>query len=338
VRLALPVALAALALAPAAVGGGFAVGIVNPTPVPPAESAELGTTLQRYDLEWRGEPAFDGSLVVSPATEPVVALWPEDEVYAAATAPAFCAWAASVLDRFPRIRRVIVGNEPPPGNPVGYAAVAAACAPLLHARGAFVLGPGMVPAGSYVQQRFLDAVRAGGARLDAWDVHPYWFSGLAWDRDVVARVRATLGPRVQTWITEDGVQSIYPGWNQWYSVGEAEQARVVASDVMSARCAGVAAWFNFLLVDQDFAGGWQSGLVRSPLVGGGRKPAWDALAAAARSSWCPSAAKPPASPPPLRRAFRSRWRVAWRCPEPAPGAKRRPPDRRICLPERVRNR
>jgi len=284
--------LAALVLAVPAHAATFRVGLVNPTPVPAGAATQLGATVQRYDLRWGGERAFHGSLVLGTTTRPVLSLYPASGVYSAAVAPAFCAWVGSVLDRYP-VARVIVGNEPPPGNPVGYAAVLAACAPIVHAHGAMVIGPGMVPAGGYVVQTFLDAIAASGARLDAFDVHPYWYSGLVYDRDVVARVHATLGARVRVWASEDGVQSIVPGWDTWYSVDEATQARAVAADMIDARCAGMSVWLNFLYVDQDTPAGWQSGLVRPD---GTHKPAFDAFAAASRSTWCP--ATMPTTPPP----------------------------------------
>jgi hypothetical protein len=192
------------------------------------------------------------------------------------------------------VGRVIIGNEPPVENPVGYAAVLAACAPVVHAHGAMVIGPGMVPAGGWVIQRFLDAIAATGARLDAFDVHPYWYSSLAYDREVVARVHDTLGPNVRVWASEDGIQSIVPGWSEWFSVGESDQASRVASNMIAARCAGMSVWLNFLYTDQSTPAGWQSGLVRT---NGTRKPAFAAFAAASRSTWCPSDPPTPTPPP-----------------------------------------
>ena len=272
--------------------GTFRMGYVSPEAVPAPVVRELGATLRRYDLRWTpGAPV--PALTLSSATTPVLALYPEPGTdYTAAMAPAFCAWVGAVLDRTP-VRYVIVGNEPAPGNPLGYANVLAQCSPIVRAHGALVIGPGMVPAGWYTVQRFLNAIAAKGRLLDAFDIHPYWYSGPSYDRDIVARVHATLGRDVQVWVTEDGVQSTVPGWNAWYSVSEDAQARIVAASAIAARCAGVSVWLNFLYRDEGHSLGWQSGLVRPD---GTRKPAFYAYASASRSTWCPDSV--PTTPPP----------------------------------------
>jgi len=253
----------------------FRVGIVNPTPVPAAISAELGSSVQRYDLTWPGPTEF----VTAPDTTAVLALRTESGHYYAKDAPAFCAWVNQVLAH--PVPYVIIGNEPRRADTAGYLATLRACAPLVRAHGAKVVGPGLHPAGpvTYLWP-IIDAI-ATGCRgcLDVVDFHPYWYSSLGYDAAIVAHVRQVFG-NLPVWITEDGERSSV--------AGDAYQAQQVGLDIAAARCAGVAVWMNFMLND---AGSWSSGLLTDKGI---RKPAFDAFARAARSAPpCPKQMPPP---------------------------------------------
>jgi hypothetical protein len=338
--------LAAAALAGNAQAGDFQLGIVNPTRVAPADSAALGSTMQRYQLVWNGQPSFDGSLILAPGTRPVLTValyrsWAGALPTTQAGRNLFAGWLRSVLERFPQIKDVVVGNEIAGASWPYYPALLQTVAPLIRAFGARVIGPGAYPFLRIdSQQRLLDAIAAAGPHLlDTWDMHGYR-GNVA---EVVQQVRRTLRWRIPVWVSEDGVQSRPPvqfanlyfgtadsGWNG----SEDEQAARLALRMRIAYCAGASAWFNFLLRDEPNLIHWQSGLERPD---GSHKPAFAAFAATSRaiaegrvncalSPSAPSASRtsPPSRPSP-RRAGRSQ-----RAESTAPRrARRRAPRRQV---------
>jgi hypothetical protein len=310
--LMVPSLLAAAALAGNAQAGGFQLGIVNPTPVAPAESTALGSTMQRYQLVWSSQRSFDGSLILAPDTRPVltVALYrPSGGALPATQAgrDLFAGWLRSVLQRFPQIKDVIVGNEIAGASWPYYPALLQTVAPLIRAFGARVIGPGAYPFRQIdSQQPLLDAIAAAGPHLlDTWAMHGY----RAHVAEVVQQVRGTLGWPIPVWVSEDGVQSRPPlqfanlyfgtadsGWHG----SEDEQAARLALQMRIAYCAGAGAWFNFLLRDEPNLVHWQSGLERPD---GSHKPAFAAFAATSRAIAegrvnCPSSLSPPGASPP----------------------------------------
>jgi hypothetical protein len=317
--------LAAAALAGNVQAGGFQVGIVNPTPVSPADSAALGSTMQRYQLVWNGQPSFNDSLNLAPGTRPVLTValyrsWAGALPTTQAGRNLFAGWLRSVLERFPQIKDVIVGNEISGAYWSYYPALLQTAAPLIRSFGARVIGPGAYPFLRIdSQQPMLDAIAAAGPHLlDAWAMHGYR-GNVA---EVVQQVRRTLGWPIPVWVSEDGVQSRPPlqfanlyfgtadsGWHG----SEEEQAAALASRMRIAYCAGAGAWLNFLLRDESDLRHWQSGLERPD---GSRKPAFAAFAATSRAIaegkvYCPSSPSPestslPASSAPRRRARSSR--------------------------------
>jgi hypothetical protein len=303
--------LAAAALAGNAQGAGFQVGIVNPTPVAPADSAALGSTMQRYQLVWNGQPSFDDSLILAPGTRPVLTValyrsWAGGLPTTQAGRNLFAGWLRSALQRFPQIKDVSVGNEIAGAYWPYYPALLQTVAPLIHAFGARVIGPGAYPFLRIdSQQPLLDAIAAAGPHLlDTWDMHGYR-GNVA---EVVQQVRRTLGWPIPVWVSEDGVQSRPPlqfaklyfgtadsGWHG----SEDEQAAALASRMRTAYCAGASAWLNFLLRDEPDLRHWQSGLERPD---GSRKPAFAAFAATSRAIAegrvnCVSSSSPPSASP-----------------------------------------
>jgi hypothetical protein len=193
-----------------------------------------------------------------------------------------------VLERFPQIKDVIVGNEIGGASWPYYPALLQTVSPLIRAFGARVIGPGAYPFLRIdSQQPLLDTVAAAGPHLlDTWDMHGYR-GNVA---EVVQQVRRTLGWPIPVWVTEDGVQSRPPlqfaklyfgtadsGWHG----SEDEQAAALASRMRIAYRAGASAWFNFLLRDEPDLRRWQSGLERPD---GSRKPAFTAFAATSRAT------------------------------------------------------
>lgn len=313
--------LAAAALAGNAQAGGFQLGIVNPTPVAPAESTALGSTMQRYQLVWNSQASFDDSLILAPDTRPVltVALYrPSGGALPTTQAgrDLFAGWLRSMLERFPRIKDVIVGNEIAGAFWPYYPALLQTVAPLIRAFGARVIGPGAYPQRRIdSQQPLIDAIAAAGPHLlDTWAMNGY----RGHVPEVVQQVRRTLGWPIPVWVSEDGVQSRPPpqfanlyfgsadsGWHG----SEDEQAAGLALRIRIAYCAGASAWFNFLLRDEPNLVRWQSGLERPD---GSHKPAFAAFAATGRaiaegrvncaSSPSPPSASQPASSAPRRHA------------------------------------
>jgi hypothetical protein len=320
-------------------------GIVNPTPVPVSDAVTLGSSLQRYDLKWQGEASFTGQLVLAPNTQPVVVVAglaryvPRDQ----AQRDRYCGFIRSILVRYPRVRDVIIWNEPKRGSPSSwwpadldfsyYGLMLRSCAPVIHAFGARMIGPGMHPASPVTSQLPLVwAVAAAGPHLlDVWDIHGYWTNV----RAATKMVRETLGWRIPIWVTEDGAQSrpdpnfasLYYGTpdTMWDGgLDESTHASAVATAMKKAYCAGASVWLNFLLTDERNLARWQTGLQRPD---GSRKPAYAAYAATAHAikAGRVSCTTPPPPPPPP--------------PPPAPPPKVRPPSPANCIvPKLVRLR
>jgi hypothetical protein len=303
--------MAAAVLTGNAQAGGFQVGIVNPTPIAPEDSAALGSTMQRYGLVWNGQASFDDSLILAPGTRPVLTValyrsWAGGLPTTQAGRNLFAGWLQSVLQRFPQIKDVIVGNEISGAYWPYYPALLQTVAPLIRAFGARVIGPGAYPQRRIeAQQPLIDAIAAAGPHLlDIWDMHGY----RGHVAEVVQQVRRTLGWRIPVWVSEDGAQSRPPpqfadlyfgtadsGW----SGSEDEQAAQLALRMQIAFCAGASAWFNFLLRDEPNLVHWQSGVERPD---GSHKPAFAAFAATSRAIAegrvnCPSSPPPPSASP-----------------------------------------
>ena len=276
-----------------ATAGTFRTGIVDPRPIPDATSSALNSTLQRYDLVWKpGVSSFTGTLQLSGGTQPVVAVYgpeyngiPRDEL----GRQQFTSWVWSILARYPRVRDVIVGNEPPERWWPYYPQLLRAVAPVIHSFGARVIGPGAkstTPVSN--QQPLVDSiVIAGPHLLDVWDQHGYWQNFPA----TIAQVQRSFGWKIPFWVSEDGIDtepdppfaSLYrgvtpPDWHFWTT--EAGQAQIVSKFMQRAYCAGAAAWMNYLLWDEVDLSRWQSGLEHPD---GSRKPAFAAYAATSRA-------------------------------------------------------
>jgi len=291
-RMLLASAIALLACT-GATAGTFRTGIVDPRPIPGATSAALNSSLQRYDLVWKpGLSSFTGTLQLSPGARPVVAVYgpeyngiPRDEL----GRQQFTAWVRSILVRYPQVRDVIVGNEPPERWWPYYPQLLRAVAPVIHSFGVRVIGPGAksTPPVSNQQPLVDSIVIAGPHLLDVWDQHGYWQNFPA----TIAQVQASFGWKIPVWITEDGIDTepdppfayLYrgvapPDWHFWTT--EAGQAQLVSKFMQRAYCAGAAVWMNYLLWDEVDLSRWQSGLEHPD---GSRKPAFAAYATTSRA-------------------------------------------------------
>jgi hypothetical protein len=284
------IATAAVALVASAssAAGTFRVGIVDPRPVPSATTAALGSSLQRYDLVWKpGDTTFSGTLRLAQGTQPVLAVYgpeyngiPRDQL----GRQQFTAWVRSILVRYPQVRDVIVGNEPPARWWPYYPQLLRTVAPVIHSLGRRVIGPGgrsTTPVSN--QQPLVDAIAIAGPHLlDVWDQHGYWQNFPA----TIAQVQTTLGWPIPVWITEDGIDTepdppfayLYrgttpPDWHFWTT--EAGQAQLVSKFMRRAYCAGAEVWLNYLLWDEVDLSRWQSGLEHP---NGTRKAAFAAYA------------------------------------------------------------
>lgn len=289
----LTASVAAVLVCASPAAASFRVGIVDPRPVPSAVSAVLGSSVQRYDLVWHpGVSAFTGTLRLAPDTQPVVAVYgpefngiPRDE----AGRQQFVSWVRSILARYPRVRDVIVGNEPPERWWPYYPQLLRMVSPVIRSFGAHVIGPGAkstTPVSN--QQPLVDAISIAGPHLlDVWDQHGYWQNFPA----TIAQVQASFGWKIPVWITEDGIDtepdppfaSLYrgvtpPEWHFWTT--ETGQAQLVSKFMRRAYCAGAAVWMNYLLWDEVDLARWQSGLEHPD---GSRKPAFAAYAATSRA-------------------------------------------------------
>ena len=318
---ALMVSVVALLACTSAAAGTFRTGMVDPRPVPSATSAALGSSIQRYDLVWkRGVSAFTGTLALARDTQPVVAVYgpgyngiPLDQL----GREQFVAWVRSILVRYPQVRDVIVGNEPPSKWWPYYPQLLRMVAPVIHSFGARVIGPGAHTSNPVSkQQALVDMITLAGPHLlDVWDQHGYWQNFPA----LIAQVRAGFGWPIPVWVTEDGIDTkpdppfayLYrgatpPTWRFWTT--EAGQAQIVTEFMRRAYCGGAAVWMNFLLRDEVDLARWQSGLEHPD---GSRKPAFAAYAATSRaiargevSCDAPPATPRPHTAPPLWGASR----------------------------------
>ena len=286
-------AVALFACTSSAAAGTFRTGIVDPRPVPRATSAALGSSLQRYDLVWKpGVSVFRGTLHLASDTQPVLAVYgpefngiPRDQL----GREQFASWLRSILARYPQVRDVIVGNEPPARWWPYYPQLLRMVSPIIHSYRARVIGPGAkstTPVSN--QQPLVDAIAIAGPHLlDVWDQHGYWQNFPA----TLTQLQATFGWPIPLWVTEDGIDTepdppfayLYrgrtpPEWRFWTT--EAGQAQLVSKFMRRAYCAGAAVWMNYLLWDEVDLARWQSGLEHPD---GSRKPAFAAYAATSRA-------------------------------------------------------
>lgn len=207
----------------------------------------------------------------------------------------FCSYAHAALALVPHARALVVWNEANAplywrGTPVQYEALLARCYDVLHRRGLTVLDS---TASTHNPVRFLSAVarayRASGRTrplVDAFGHNPYPLTsgeapttihmGDVLGEGDYARLVKTLklfarSPRI--WYLEDGFQTD--------AITPARQAHDVAKAIRVAACQNdVRAFFNFELVDETRAIGWQSGLL---WPNGAPKPAAAAFARAPRT-------------------------------------------------------
>jgi len=206
----------------------------------------------------------------------------------------FCGYARAVLDLVPDARAIVVWNEANSrtywrGTPAQYESLLARCYDVLHSRRVQVLDS---TASAHAPVAFIDALarayRASGRTaplVDAFGHNPYPLTateapsvshrgdvlGEADYPRLVAALRG-FGRTPSIWYLEDGFQTD--------AVTPARQAHDVAAAIGMAACQPlVRAFFNFELVDERRAAGWQSGLIAR---GGGEKPAAEAFAHAPR--------------------------------------------------------
>jgi len=286
-------ALILLLSAPAARAGGFQVGIADPNAIPAADARALGIGVSRQTVYWQGESHYAGSLAFTPGVAPfVLVLGGRTQVPRSEAERAnLCHFVDSMLSRYPQIRFLGLWGEMRPGHTTWmwdaaypaalYGAMIRACAPIVHAHGAYLVALSAHPMTSEVQP-LLDALRGSG--VDVVSADPYWEYSL--DAEFVRRVHSTLG-RIPVWAAEDGIEtspepafaSLYHGAQPWaYWVSEASQPAYLAAHMQAAYCAGFSVWLNFLLRDEADLERWQSGLERPD---GSHKPAYAAFAASA---------------------------------------------------------
>jgi len=235
---------------------------------------DLGVDLQRQDVIWNGESQarklkFDTA---------VVSVWGQMLPETSAGQNAYCSFASSLLTLNPGIEYLIVWNEPKRYEL--YGRLLNACSPIIRSLGVKVVGPAMHPGDIDDLRAALVSIPAGS--LDVFDLHPYLHESEL--GELVREIHRRLGA-IPVWVTEDGMDTkpgpqfaaLYTGepWSQswdWWS--EDDQAAAVSRYMQLAYCAGVSAWFNFLLRDEVDLGRWQSGLERPD---GSHKPAFRAF-------------------------------------------------------------
>ena len=364
--LVLLVLLLAAALPQAGAGGGNAPFLAGFADVAPEFTlgagtaiAQLGAGAVRFTLQWSPgtttftgaqKTALDAGIANVGSLRVVLAVYGATASAAPVTQAArteYCSFVADVLRQEPRVRDVVIWNEPnkaqfwspQAGAPAAYAALLASCYDALHAyAGVDVLGLALSHSGnddssSTSPGAFIrgvgDAYRASGRTtriLDTVAFHPYPSTNAErpWKRHVASKTIAqgdwnklmynlwlafagTSQPipgsgGVAIWYTEDGFQStVPPAQAGQYSGAEnvptlpedaggdtvaspsedspaPDQATQIRDALALARCQPyVAAFFNFLAVDEQPLAGWQSG----PLYPDGtHKASYPAFAAA----------------------------------------------------------
>jgi len=267
-------------LAFASPAGAMRVGIVDQAPLSRDDALALGVQLQRKDVLWNGETQA-WSLALGAAT-PVVSVWGRLLPETQPERSAYCDFVHSLLELNPQVKYLIVWNEPKRYDL--YGRLLSDCSPIIRSLGVQVVGPAMHPGGSAELAQLLDAIPRGA--LDVFDLHPYLHE---YELDgLVDQIHHALGA-IPVWVTEDGMDTkpgpnfsaLYtgepwsPAWDYW---SEDQQADAVSRYMQLAYCAGVSAWFNFLLHDEVDLGRWQSGLERPD---GSRKPSYRAFAVTA---------------------------------------------------------
>jgi hypothetical protein len=215
----------------------------------------------------------------------------------------YCRFVRNVLVRYSEIRDVVIWNEansdtfwPTEGAPESYAALLARCWDLLHGA---VPGVNVVTttAASHDPVGFLTGVAAayrGSGRsrplFDTVGHNPYplypdeppdavhdVYVGQGDHGRLIAALDAsfagTAQPPTPIWYLENGFQTTIASTRR---AGYAGRESVVGA-ISTTRQPRVAAYFNFLLVDEPSLDRWQSGLLWADWK---RKPAFDAYRAA----------------------------------------------------------
>jgi hypothetical protein len=396
-RLVLLGALVVVAVLPHAGAGaatpllvGFSDVAPEFTPGAGAAMTQLGAGAVRFTLAWSpgtttfggvDKVALDAGIADASGLRVVLAVYGSTAAVAPATQAArseYCAYVADVVRQEPRVRDVVIWNEPnkaqfwspQAGAPAAYEALLAQCYDALHAyAGMNVLGlalshNGNDDASSTSPGAFIRAVgtayRASGRAgriLDTVAFHPYpsttserpWRKHVAqttiaegdWNKLMYNLSLAFAGTGqpipgngdVTIWYTEDGFQStvpaakaaLYTGMENVATLPEdaggdsspapaedspaPDQATQIRDAVALARCQPyVAAFFNFLVVDEIPLAGWQSGPLYPDRT---RKASYAAFASAFSSPVDCAALKggppsadylPPGAPSPLTAA------------------------------------
>lgn len=214
----------------------------------------------------------------------------------------FARFARAVALRYPFVRRFVIWNEPnqrrwlSPSSPAlyvvrllnpAYVAIHAASADALVAGGATAPRGGP---GGLSPVRFIRAMAAAGARLDAYAHHPYplargetpWSGGcghcetitLATIGRLLAETRSAFKRPVRIWLTELGYQSNPP--DRLLGVPPPVQASYIAGAAYRAwSTPRVDVLIQYLFRDEPGLDRWQSGV---QTVAGVAKPALGALA------------------------------------------------------------
>lgn len=214
----------------------------------------------------------------------------------------FCLYVQAMVKFHPNVKAVQIWNEPHEHHPFWggtereYLDLLAECYDMLQGR-VEVLAPGAHPDPVY-QLSFVRSVRdyyyatrRKTPLFDGYSVHPYWSiesstseGVVAWAMDSLWRGLPQPSPRrgLRFWWTEVGMESHVWGDIASHYTGKAapwmllvtpeRQAARITEVVERARCDRlVVAVFNFLLVDEQDLGRWQSGLL---YYDGTRKPAF----------------------------------------------------------------
>jgi hypothetical protein len=273
---------------------------------------------------------------LAPETQPIVTVsnwerFPRTDQERAS----YVSFVRSVLEHNPRVKKIIVWNEPAKPDWPYYCPLLNAVSPVIRSFGAKVLGPDLHPAVpvSYEQSLIDDIAADCNHSLDIFTTHGYW-QDVA---EVIARVRATMGRNIPVWVTEEGVQSAPPPGLVFHGscptdasllpapylycgqadalwdggLPESDAAAQAASRIKADVCAGANVVLTFLLRDWWNLMGWQSAPERPD---GTHKPYYAALSQTNRrlsagQYTCPvappSGGKGSEGQPKLRTAIRS---------------------------------
>jgi len=278
-----------------------------------------GVDLVRVTLDWslvertRGRPDWSRSDALlrglhARGIEPVVTLYGtprwanggRSANWAPASGATWKSFARRTAQRYPFVRRWLIWNEPNqqrwlrPTSPLVYTKTLLNPAyAAIHGviRGALVAGGVTAPRGStggVSPVRWIDDMKAAGARLDAYAHNPYaldpgespWSGGcdhcetitMSTLERLLSHVARAWGPK-RIWLTEFGYQTNPP--DRLLGVSRAMQARYVADAALRAYLAPrVDMLVQYLIRDEPDLARWQSGLFSST---GAVKPAYAAF-------------------------------------------------------------